>query len=237
MDDLRLFAHVPEETALPVENGVDDFGRERNVDTARQRRKVEREQRLRTFVELSGAETLIDQSLWSDDDVGQDWAAQRDAKLETIQTAKIEALLADVGEAFGSLSAVKARFESWKTDFPEDYANAFGSLSLPAAFEFYVRCELVAWDPFAEPIEFDAMAWHATLSEYGVDDTHEDADTELLNKVVEKIIVKKLLAMLDTLNVASSMEMRYCAQAVEQVSYYVEKHERAYEVKERPNLC
>lgn len=55
----------------------------------------------------------------------------------------------DVTDDFKTLEAVKSRFESWKTDFYEDYKMAFGSLSLPGAFEFYVRCELVTWDPFS----------------------------------------------------------------------------------------
>lgn len=65
-----------------------------------------------------------------------------------------------MGNEFKTLEAVKSYFEAWKTEFYEDYKNAFGSLSLPVAFEFYIRCELVAWDPFSVSkleAEFDLL--------------------------------------------------------------------------------
>ena len=140
------------------------------------------------------------------------------------------AMLEDVGEEFESLEAVKHKFEAWKTRFYDDYTKAFGSLSLPGAFEFFVRCELVSWDPFSESTEFETMRWHTILSQYGITDHGDDADAELLSKIVEKVLIKKVKSMLDTLNIASMKEMRYAAQVVEQISYYVEKHDRAYQV-------
>lgn len=139
-------------------------------------------------------------------------------------------MLEDVGEEFESLEAVKSKFEAWKTRFYDDYNKAFGSLSLPGAFEFFVRCELVSWDPFSESTEFESMRWHTILSQYGITDHGDDADAELLSKIVEKVLIKKVKSMLDTLNIASTKEMRYAAQVVEQISYYVEKHDRAYQV-------
>lgn len=80
-------------------------------------------------------------------------------------------------------------------------------------------------------MDFDSMQWHSILSEYGVSVEHEDPDIELLNKVVEKSIIKKVKSMLDTLNPASSREMRYASQVIEQISYYVDTHEKAYKVR------
>lgn len=74
------------------------------------------------------------------------------------------------------------------------------------------------------------MQWHSVLSEFGVSVDHEDPDIEMLNKTVEKTMIKKIKSMLDTLNAASSREMRYAAQVLEQVSYYVDTHEKAYKV-------
>lgn len=68
------------------------------------------------------------------------------------------------------------------------------------------------------------------MSEYGVSAEHEDPDIEMLNKVVEKSMVKKVKSMLDTLNAASSREMRYASQVIEQISYYVDTHEKTYQV-------
>ncbi|KAI9489329.1 nineteen complex-related protein 2-domain-containing protein [Zychaea mexicana] len=238
MDDLREFAKVPEqpseaeaeaeEEEQQQQSEVDEFGRVRDLRdsaSAQQRRRIERQQRIAQHEDLI---SIQQQGLWSDDELAEDWEARRDQKLDVIQNDNIPAILEDVSDEFGSIEMIKSKFEAWKTNFYEDYTKAFGSLSLPGAFEFYVRCELATWNPFTEPVDFDTMRWHSVLSQYGITDEHEDADTELLNKVVEKVLIKKIKSLLDTLNVASMKEMRYAAQAVEQVSYYVEKHERPF---------
>lgn len=224
LDDLRQFAYVS--------GNVDD-----KDESVRQRRQIERQQRLAVRQDISemgdGPETLQAQGFWSDDDMGADWEAQRDTRLQEIQDKRIEEMLEDVGSEFSDLAIVQRRFEAWKTQFNDDYTKAFGALSLPAAFEFYIRCELVSWDPMSEPVDFHDWKWHRILSEYGVtedqEDMEEDANTELLSKAVEKVIIKRLKSMLDTLNAASMREMRNLEKLVEEISYYVEKHERAYQ--------
>ncbi|KAI7857557.1 nineteen complex-related protein 2-domain-containing protein [Circinella umbellata] len=232
LDDLREFANVPEQfdedQQQKDEQEVDEFGRGRELRGSAsevQRRKIERQQRIAQCEDLTN---IQEQGLWSDDELSEEWEARKDQKLDVIQNDKVASILEDVSDEFGSLEMVKSKFEAWKTNFYQDYTKAFGSLSLPGAFEFYVRCELVTWNPFTEPMEFDTMKWHTILSQYGITDEHEDADTELLNKVVEKVLIKKLKSMLDILNITSMKEMRYASQAIEQISYYVEKHERSF---------
>ncbi|KAI9341603.1 nineteen complex-related protein 2-domain-containing protein [Pilaira anomala] len=236
LDDLCLFADIPmsqldEDMDEPE---VDEFGRVRelrNSEAARQRRRTERRQRIEKqadFSDLTGEESIREQGLWTDDDMGEDYETQKDIKLETIQAEKLSDLMSDVGDEFKSLRTVKDKFEAWKLEYYDDYQKAYGSLSLPGAFEFYIRSELLSWDPFSNPMDFDTMQWHSILSEYGVSAEHEDPDIEMLNKVVEKSMIKKIKSMLDTLNAASSKEMRYAAQVIEQVSYYVDTHEKAY---------
>ncbi|KAI8076838.1 nineteen complex-related protein 2-domain-containing protein [Halteromyces radiatus] len=236
MDLLLSFAVVPEhllETDQDTDD-MDEFGRSRVSklsEAARQRRSNERQQRIEANQSLMECDEK-EIAFWSDDDLQDGWIEKRDQKLDDIQFNKMDELFDDVSDDFKSLEAVKSFFEAWKTDFYEDYKNAFGSLSLPAAFEFYIRCELVAWNPFSDPIEFDTMKWHSTLSKYGIIDGvegHEDADVELLNKVVDKVIIKKIKGLLDTMNPASSKETRYAVQVAEQVSYYVDKHERSFQ--------
>jgi hypothetical protein len=53
----------------------------------------------------------------------------------------------DVDDDYSSIMKVRSRFENWKSQYPKDYKDAFGALSTPATFEFYVRCQLVGWDP------------------------------------------------------------------------------------------
>lgn len=224
MDDLHEFADVPEK--------MDEDERVQYQREGFQRRKEERQQRIaerQDLMDVDPADAMQEQGLWSDDELEQDWSVQHEEKLDDIQDNKVPAMLEDVGEEFESLEAVKSKFEAWKTRFYDDYNKAFGSLSLPGAFEFFVRCELVSWDPFSESTEFESMRWHTILSQYGITDHGDDADAELLSKIVEKVLIKKVKSMLDTLNIASTKEMRYAAQVVEQISYYVEKHDRAYQ--------
>jgi hypothetical protein len=55
-------------------------------------------------------------------------------------------LLEDVAEDFKSISLVKSKFTSWKTEFNDDYTKAYGGLSLPGVFEFYIRYEIMLWN-------------------------------------------------------------------------------------------
>ena len=85
-------------------------------------------------------------------------------------------------------------------------------------------------------MDFDGMHWHSVLSEYGVSREQADPDVEMLNKVVEKAIIKKVKSLLDTLDAASSRQMRCAAQTIEQITYYVDSEEKAYQVRKQ-HLC
>lgn len=216
---------------------VDEFGRVRelrNSEASRKRRRQERKERIQRNVdlaELEGEYAIKEQSLWTDDEMNDEYYDQKDLKLEQAQTEGVDDLMHDVGSEYKTLSSVIEHFEPWKLDYYDDYEKAYGSLSLPGAFEFYIRSELVSWDPFNTPIDFDSMGWHSTLSQFGVTPEHEDPDIEMINKAVEKSILKRLKSLLDTLDVASLKQMRYAAQAVEQISYYVDTQEKAYQVR------
>ncbi|KAG2202349.1 hypothetical protein INT46_004674 [Mucor plumbeus] len=240
LDDLCQFTNITanqldEDMMDQSTEEVDEFGRVkelRNSASARQRRKLERLNRIEKLAGLSdleGDDAIKEQGLWTDDEMNDDYYEQKDAKLQQIQSSEIDELMANVGDEFKSLTNVKNKFEAWKKDYYDDYQKAYGSLSLPGAFEFYIRTELVSWDPFSDPMDFDSMQWHKILSDYGVSAEHEDPDVEMLNKLVEKSIIKKIKSMLDTLDVASSKQMKYAAQIVEQISYYVDTNEKAYQ--------
>lgn len=186
--------------------------------------------------------------------------------VEEIRSIALPALFSDVTDDFRTLPAVKSRFETWKSDFYDDYVKAYGSLSLPGAFEFFVRCELVTWNPFLvrfissfvyydpiqlllliivtfqiylqTPQDFETMQWHVVLSDYSVashhdasaEDTDADADANLLNKIVEKIVVPRIIATVDTLDIGSDRQMTNALVMMEQVLYYVDKQNTAYKV-------
>jgi archaellum component FlaC len=155
IDDLSLFAQVQyTDNEMEEDGDLDEFGRMKdlkNSDTARRRRREERVQRIARqadLAELSGEEATREQGLWTDDELQEEHIIQRDDKLQDIEMAQVNNMMDDVNNEFKSLAAVKSKFEAWKTMYYDDYQKAYGSLSLPAAFEFYVRLELVTWNPF-----------------------------------------------------------------------------------------
>ncbi|GAB5593190.1 hypothetical protein Unana1_08090 [Umbelopsis nana] len=232
LDDAELFATVPDAFTGRDhdEEELDEFGRavsSRNSEASKRRRREERSSRhiLReTTDDITGMST--------DDELGESYARDEREELDVIQRDKINAIIADVQDDFASLLSVKNKFETWKTEFNDDYTKAYGGLSLPGAFEFYVRIELITWNPFLRPVDFDTMQWHTVISEYGVsgDDEHmgDDPDATILNKVVEKTVCKKIKDMIPNLDVFSAVQMKSGRHAFEQVSYYVEDSDPAF---------
>ncbi|KAI8996079.1 nineteen complex-related protein 2-domain-containing protein [Gaertneriomyces semiglobifer] len=111
-------------------------------------------------------------------------------------------LFDDVSEEFRSLPSIKKRFEQWRRDYPTEYENSYGGLSMPGVFELFVRQELLAWDPKAALPRFEDMNWHSALVDYGhSDDPMEDVEDEhLLTRIVEKVVIPRIksrIAMYD----------------------------------------
>ncbi|RUP22449.1 hypothetical protein BC936DRAFT_139087, partial [Jimgerdemannia flammicorona] len=80
------------------------------------------------------------------------------------------------------------------------------------------------------PQNFETMQWHTILSDYGDRDDGgaEDTDATLLNKLVEKVLIPRIVAMIDTLDVGSGAQMTNALDTVEQVLYYVEKQDAGF---------
>lgn len=166
LDDLCQFTNLSatqldeDMSTVDQDEQIDEFGRVkelRNSSSARQRRRLERQQRIEKqagLSELEGEDAIKEQGLWTDDEMSEEYYEQKHTKLQQIQSDAIEELLADVDDAFKSLTTVKNKFETWKVDYYDDYKKAYGSLSLPGAFEFYIRAELVSWDPFSVSLTF-----------------------------------------------------------------------------------
>lgn len=171
LDDLCQFTNITtnqldEDMTDQSTEEVDEFGRVkelRNSVSARQRRKLERNYRIEKqagLSDLEGDDAIKEQGLWTDDEMNEDYYEQKDAKLQQIQSNGIDELMANVGDEFKSLTTVKNKFEAWKKDYYDDYQKAYGSLSLPGAFEFYIRTELVSWDPFSVRLQYLLVNMH-----------------------------------------------------------------------------
>ncbi|CAB4390606.1 GCFC-domain-containing protein [Rhizophagus irregularis] len=116
-------------------------------------------------------------------------------------------LFEDVTDDFKSIELVKSKFISWKTEFNDDYTKAYGGLSLPGVFEFYVRYEIMLWNT----LKFDRMEWYKVISEYSIPESNTsqirtDDDFTILSKVFEKIILPRIAYLVKTLNPYSSKQ-------------------------------
>jgi hypothetical protein len=244
LDDAEQFADVPASfTGSQDEEKLDEFGRavsSRNSEASKRRRREERSSR-HILREAPGDIT----GMSTDDELGESYARDERGELgrdfdaagcfaqflvltmhmlclpdgvDEIQRDKINAIIADVQDDFASLLSVKNKFETWKTEFTDDYTKAYGGLSLPGAFEFYVRIELITWNPFLvsntsvmssepltplynaslsappppsqRPVDLDTMRWHTIISEYGVSSDQEDQMDDPDATILNKVVEK-----------------------------------------------
>ena len=152
-DDLSLFLGSPT-TSSEVEE-IDEMGRSRESDAGpssavRRARRSERDaRRLRRRVRPTKQEEAgysTDATLGEGD--AEDYnSAQRNL------ARRVHGLLEDVkAEDFRDPSiGLARRFGDWRRRYEEEYVGAFGRLALVQAWEFWVRGEMVGWEPLRVP--------------------------------------------------------------------------------------
>ncbi|CAG8492960.1 24650_t:CDS:10 [Gigaspora margarita] len=150
------------------------------------------------------------EGLSTDDEL--DEADEKDmvSKLDELSYRKIK-LFDDVDDDFKSIYLVKSKFDTWKREFSEDYAKAYGDLSLPGVFEFYVRYEMLLWETFVGHSDFNKMEWYRTISGFNdanSSSTLSENDDKLLTKIVEKVIIPRAIHLVKVLNPYSSKEKK-----------------------------
>ncbi|CAG8448617.1 2100_t:CDS:10 [Ambispora leptoticha] len=115
-----------------------------------------RENRIRTLVKNKGqADIAEEEGLSTDDELEETEKNEILSKIGLISEQHTE-LFSDVRDEFKSISLIKSKFEEWKSEYREEYLKAYGGLSLPGVFEFYIRYELLLWDPFKAPKQMKA---------------------------------------------------------------------------------
>jgi GC-rich sequence DNA-binding factor len=101
-------------------------------------------------------------------------------------------VFADADEQYATLTAVKARLEGFKAQYPREYSQAYIGESAAALFAPYVRLELLHWEPLPigstqqqqqqgaaaanggqqqqqqQVVPFDTQDWYQQLFEFGL---------------------------------------------------------------------
>ncbi|KAI9021094.1 hypothetical protein DFJ74DRAFT_671796 [Hyaloraphidium curvatum] len=140
-------------------------------------------------------------------------------------------LFDDSLESYSQLQSIRDTLISWKMRFPGDYERAFGSLSVPGAFELAVRHELFGWFPFQALVRLEDMEWHRTVASFDSAYAHEDEEPhemEVLNAIVKSVCIPRLKARLPMFDVWSASETRNLASLLAEIRDYVATDSPAY---------
>ncbi|XP_071819280.1 PAX3- and PAX7-binding protein 1-like [Apostichopus japonicus] len=137
----------------------------------------------------------------SDDEQIDSQQAQMKADKERIQE-EAKAIFQDVVDDFHSLPIIQSKFERWKLDHSDSYEEAYIGLCLCKLYNPFVRLQLLDWNPLESDCpSIESMDWFNTLLFYGYEESKElnedDSDNKLLPNVVDKIVLPKLIALVE----------------------------------------
>lgn len=177
-------------------------------EAARQRRSAERDGRRRRRQQFRAASHNLMKvqhfdGMSSDDEISSlDQANLAKSRSDVENQART--IMADVVEDFSTMDGVKSRFEAWKEEDPESYSDAFVSLCLPKIFSPLLRLQLLFWNPLIEHSNIESMEWYNTLAVYSLHRNEDletfrsDQDRNLMTLVVEKVILVKMIGIVQT---------------------------------------
>lgn len=116
-------------------------------------------------------------------------------------------------------------FGGWRRRFGDSYTGAWGGLGLVGAWEFWVRLELLGWNPFETLRTLDEFSWCASLHEYcGDNDDDLEPDTgpndDLVSAMISTAVVPLICRVveagaLDSYSASDTPHMINLAEQVE----------------------
>lgn len=115
-------------------------------------------------------------------------------------------------------------FGGWRRRFGDSYAGAWGGLGLVGAWEFWVRLEVLGWNPLETSRTLDDFLWCASLHEYcGDTDDDQAPDTgpndDLVSAMISTAIVPLICKVVEAgaLDSYSALGTRNMINLAEQV--------------------
>jgi len=93
-------------------------------------------------------------------------------------------------------------FGEWRERYGDSYTGAWGGLGLVGAWEFWVRLEILGWNPFDGQKNLDEFAWYSSLYEYsrphsGTDESELGPDGDLVSAMISTAVVPRICKMLE----------------------------------------
>lgn len=224
-DDLvTVFGSLPrEEGEAREEPELDEFGRAIPKPSIQQLRKERMEYRsIRRAHRLKSRRTTTsedEEGYSTDDELPRDDETAYTEAVSSIQSRGQE-ILADVkAEEFKDPS--KGRWGSWRQRYPDLYVNAWGGLGVVSVWEFWVRLELLGWDPIStgHGKGLDQFRWFISLYEFSSQQAagqQEDLVASMLGSTVVPVLCK-MIEEGGVVDVYSEKDARRFADLVDEV--------------------
>jgi GC-rich sequence DNA-binding factor len=131
-------------------------------------------------------------------------------------------------------------FGKWREKFGEIYTGAWGGLGLVGAWEFWVRLEIVGWNPIDDSKSLDDFRWYSSLYEYsrppteGGDEEEPELgpDGDLVSAMISTAIVPRLCKIIEggAFDPYSAKDLRRIVDLAEQVEASLERNNQKFQV-------
>lgn len=131
-------------------------------------------------------------------------------------------------------------FGKWREKFGDIYSGAWGGLGLVGAWEFWVRLEMVGWNPVDESKSLDAFRWYSSLYEYSRPPAERDEDEgpelgpdgDLVSAMISTAIVPRLCRIIEAgaFDPYSTKALRRIVDLAEQVEASLEQNNQKFQV-------
>ncbi|CAJ0644858.1 13527_t:CDS:10 [Entrophospora sp. SA101] len=228
--NISLYSDMVLKTRLKYDDGLKGT----TCESRRQNRESRRLKRLKNRMVLNYDDD--DEGFSTDDKLSETDEEEYNSKIDQISHLHTK-LLEDVIDDYKSISIVKSKFVEWKNVFDEDYRRAYGGLSLPGVFEFYIRYEILFSETFQKYAEFNKMDWYNFISEYGdtiVDSnsTNEGSDDDvklLCRRILEKAILPRATQLINSYNPYSSKHTNFIIEFCNKILDYVDRSSPKFE--------
>ncbi|KAF9241159.1 GCFC-domain-containing protein [Melanogaster broomeanus] len=205
-DDLAIvFGSVPESSSE-----IDELGRvmpkANSVGLRRERRAARVTRRTQRHAGEAPSDTHTrDEGYSTDSSLPQSDALDYQSAIGRL-AADAKNILSDVRAAeFRDPNRGLAKwFGEWRERYGDSYTGAWGGLGLVGAWEFWVRLEILGWNPF-EVSHLDEFSWYSSLYEYSrphsangdCDELEFGPDGDLVSAMISTAVVPRICKMLE----------------------------------------
>ncbi|CDO69908.1 hypothetical protein BN946_scf184884.g67 [Trametes cinnabarina] len=134
-------------------------------------------------------------------------------------------------------------FGEWRSKFDDIYRGAWGGLGMVSAWEFWVRLEILGWNPLERPRSLDSFNWYDALYNYSRPRAADDEDDgfepelgpdgDLVSAMITTALIPRFCRLLEggALDAYSSSDVRRLIDLAEQMEASgVERHSLKFEL-------